>query len=118
MHACLLHMFNNLTELGHHYKMNNLFNLAILARTAYVRKTRALVHEVIRKSGRGLCYAILQDELGGKRVGAVRSTVKAVVLKQDSESHDLIIASYYDQKPLTGFRESTCKKTKAIQTVR
>ena len=35
----------------------------------------------------------------GKRADAVRGTVKAAVLKGDTESSDLVVASCYDQKP-------------------
>jgi len=41
---------------------------------------------------------VIQEKLGGKRAYAVRSAVKVAVLKDDSESHNLIVASCYDQK--------------------
>ena len=99
MHARLLHMFDNLKETSHRCKMDNLFNSVSLARAAYKLPSKVLVHGVIRKSGRGVPPVVLQEELGGKRADAVRGTVKVAVLKDDSESHDLIVASCYDQKP-------------------
>jgi hypothetical protein len=45
----------------------------------------------------------LPDVCGAKKVGrhaeAARGTVKAAVLKGDSMSSDLVVASSYDQKP-------------------
>ena len=99
MHAWLLRMFDNLKETGHRCKMDNLFNSVSLARAAYKLPSKVLVHGVIRKSGRGVPPVVLQEELGGKRADAVRGTVKVAVLKDDSESHDLLVASCYDQKP-------------------
>lgn len=43
---------------------------------------------------------VFQEDLGtGSKADAARGTVKAAVLKGDSKSHDLVIASCYDQKP-------------------
>ncbi len=42
---------------------------------------------------------VFQDEMKGKQADAVRGMVKATVLKGDSQSDNLVIASCYDQKP-------------------
>ncbi len=57
------------------------------------------IHGVIWKRGRGVPPLVFRDEVKGKQANAVQGTVKAAVLKDDSLSHDLIIASCYDQKP-------------------
>ena len=101
MHARLLHMSDNLMDAGHQCKMNNLFNSVSLKWSAYVLKTRVLVHGVIWKSGPGVCSAVIYEKNTGKRADTVRGTVKVAVLKDDSESSDLIVASCYDQKPFT-----------------
>ena len=93
MHARLLHMFGNLMDAGHQCKMENLFNSVSLSRAAYVLKTRVLNHGLIRKSGSGVCSAFIQEKNTGKRAKSVRWTVKEAVLKGDSESSDLIVAS-------------------------
>ena len=93
MHACLLHMFGNLIDVGHQCNMDKPFNSVSLSQAAYVLKTRVLDHEVIRKSGHGVCSAFIQEKKTGKRANAVRGTVKVAVLKGDSESSDLIVAS-------------------------
>jgi len=69
------------------------------------------VHGVIWKSGRGVPAIVLQEELGGNRADAVRGTVKVAVLKEDSESYDLIIASCYDQKPFYMLTHSATEVT-------
>jgi len=111
MHARLLHMFGNLREVGHQCKMDNLFNSVSLARAAYMLQTKVLIHGVIRKSGRGVPAVVIQEELGGKRADKVRGTVKVAVLKDDSESHDLIVASCYDQKPFYMITHSVLQVT-------
>jgi len=93
-------MFGNLKESGHHCKMDNLFNSMSLALAVYMLLPRLLVHGVMRKSGWGVPSVVLQEELGGNMADVVRGTVKVTVLKEDSESHDLIITSCYEQKPL------------------
>ena len=69
------------------------------------------MHGVIWKSGRGVPAIVLQEELGGKRADAVRGTVKVAVLKEDSELHDLIIASCYDQTPFYMLTHSVTEVT-------
>ena len=99
MHARLLHMFENLPDVGHSAKMDNLFVSVNLARQAYSLPTRVSIHGVIRKSGRGVPACVIQEELTGKRAEAAKGTVKAAVLKGDSKSCDLIVTSCYDMKP-------------------
>jgi hypothetical protein len=79
--------------------MDNLFNSVKLARAAYSLPKPVLVHGVLRKSGRGCPPCVLQEEKIGKHADAARGTVKAAVLKGDSMSSDLVVASCYDQKP-------------------
>jgi hypothetical protein len=58
-----------------------------------------LIHGVLRKSGRGCPPCIGQEEKQRRAADQARGTVKAAVLKGDSRSSDLIVASCYDQKP-------------------
>ena len=99
MHCRLLHMFCNLREHYHCCTMDNLFNSVKLARAAYSLPKPVLVHGVLRKSGRGCPPCVLQEEKIGKHADAARGTVKVAVLKGDSMSSDLVVASCYDQKP-------------------
>ena len=100
MHARLLHMFENLHDTGHQCKMDNLFVSVLLARAAYGLKQKVKIHGVIRKSGRGVPPAVIQEDLGtGRRADAARGTTKVAVLRDDSKSSNLIVASCYDQKP-------------------
>jgi hypothetical protein len=99
MHCRLLHMFRNLRELNTCCTMDNLFNSVKLARVAYSLPKPVLVHGVLRKSGRGCPPCVMQEEKLGKHADTARGTVKAAVLKEDSMSSDLVVASCYDQKP-------------------
>ncbi len=51
MHCRLLHMFMNLHESGHGYKMDNLFNSVKLAQAAYLLPNPVFIHRVSPKSG-------------------------------------------------------------------
>ena len=42
---------------------------------------------------------VMQEELTGKRADAARGTTKVAVLRGDSKSSQLIVASCYNQKP-------------------
>ncbi|MFM8621986.1 MAG: hypothetical protein ACKOB3_01190, partial [Holophagaceae bacterium] len=99
MHCRLLHMFKNLRESGHQCKMDNLFNSVKLAQAAYCLPNPVLVHGVLRKSGRGCRPCVMQDEKTGRAADTARGTIKAAVLKGDSRSSNLVVASCYDQKP-------------------
>jgi hypothetical protein len=78
--------------------MDNFFNYVKLSRAAYSLSKPVLVHGVLRKSGRGCPPCVLQEEKIGKHANAARGTVKAAVLKGDSMSSDLVVASCYNQK--------------------
>ena len=93
-------MFENLDEVGRQSKLDNLFNSANLARASF-SLPKVKTHGVLRlrKTGRGVNEVFIQKELKGKRADAARGTVKAVVLRGDSKSSNLIVASCYDQKP-------------------
>ena len=99
MHARLMHMYSNLREVGHKNKMDNLFNSVNLAQPAFSLPQKVQVHGVIRRSGRGVNPIVFQEEVTGKKADERRGTVKAAVLKGDSKSCDLVIASCFDQKP-------------------
>ena len=58
------------------------------------------VHGVLRKSGWGCPPCVIQEEKTGKAAEAARNTVNAAILRGDSQSSDLVVASFYDQKPL------------------
>ena len=79
--------------------MDNLFNSVKLAQAAFCLNKPVLIHGVLRKSGRGCPPCVFQEEKTGKAAEAARGTVKAAVLKGDSRSSDLVVASCYDQKP-------------------
>jgi hypothetical protein len=78
--------------------MDNLFNTVKLACAAYLLPKPVLIHGVLRKSGRGCPPCVMQEEKLGKHADAARGMVKAAVLKEDSMSSDLVVASCYDQK--------------------
>jgi hypothetical protein len=99
MHCRLVHMFGNLRESGHGCKMDNLFNSVRLAQAAYSLEKPVLIHGVLRKSGRGCPPCVFQEEKTGKAAELAKGTVKAAVLKGDSRSSNLVVASCYDQKP-------------------
>lgn len=99
MHCRLVHMFGNLCESGHGCKMDNLFNSVRLAQAAYSLEKPVLIHGVLRKSGRGCPPCVFQDEKTGKAAELAKGTVKAAVLRGDSRSSNLVVASCYDQKP-------------------
>jgi hypothetical protein len=99
MHCWLLHMFMNLRESGHRCKMDNLFDSVKLAQAAYLLPNPVLIHGVLRKSERGCSPCVVQEEKMGRAVDQARGTMKAAVLKGDSWPSDLIVASYYNQKP-------------------
>ncbi len=99
MHCRLLHMFMNLRESGHRCKMDNLFNSVKLAQAAYLLPNPVLIHGVLQKSGGGCPPCVVQEEKMGRAADQARGTVKAAMLKGDSRSSDLIVASCYNQKP-------------------
>ncbi len=79
--------------------MDNLFNSANLAHAVYHGlNSKVLIHGVIQKSIHGGPPIVFQEEVMGKQGSAARGTVKTAVLKNDSWSSNLIIASCYDQK--------------------
>jgi hypothetical protein len=88
-----------LCESGHQCKMDNLFNSVKLAQAVYLLLNHVLVHGVLQKSGWGCPPCVIQEEKMGKVANTARGTVKAVVLKGDSWSSNLVVASCYDQKP-------------------
>ncbi len=62
----------------------------------YDMTNKVLIHGVIQKSGCDVPSLVFQDELTGKRADASQGTVKAAVLKHDSQSSNLIIVSCYN----------------------
>ena len=99
MHCRLLHMFGNLRESGHGCKMDNLFHSVKLALAVHALDQKVKVHGVLRKSGWGCPPCVIQEEKTGKAAEAARNTVNAAILRGDSQSSDLVVASFYDQKP-------------------
>mmetsp|Transcript_29371 Transcript_29371/g.61797 ORF Transcript_29371/g.61797 Transcript_29371/m.61797 type:complete len:102 (+) Transcript_29371:617-922(+) len=93
MHCPLLHMFEQFPDVGHYFKMDNLFISVGLTRDAYLLQTRVLVHGVIWKSNHGVPTCAIQEEKTGKAAERMQGTVKVVALKNDGKSHDLIVAS-------------------------
>ncbi len=109
MHCRLLHTFQNMRENYHCCTMDNHFNSVKLACAAYLLPKPVLVHGILRKSSRGCPPCVIQEEKLGKHADAARGTVKAAVLKGDSMSSDLVVASCYNQKPFY-MVSSKCKK--------
>jgi hypothetical protein len=107
MHARLLHMFEKFPDVGHRVKMDNLFVSVNLAREAYALHNKVLIHGVIRQSQRGVPPVVLQEPLFRKSEERARGMLKAAVLKNDSKSSDLVVASCYDQKPFYMLSHST-----------
>ncbi len=81
MHARLLHMFENFSDLYHRVNMDNLFNSVQFTIAAAGCKTKLLTQVVLRKSGRGAPPCVIQEEINGKKAEAAHGTVKAAVLK-------------------------------------
>ena len=98
MHCRLIHMFGNLREHYHCCTMEDLFNFVKLSCAAYSLPKPVLVHGFLRMSGRGCPLCVVQEEKVGKHAKAARGTVEAAVLKGDSMSSDLVVASCYNQK--------------------
>ena len=81
--------------------MDNLYVSAKFARDCYNHSKSVLIHGVARKSGRGVPSLVLQEEVSDKNeIEKVRGTVKAAVLKGDSECPNLCAISVYDTKPV------------------
>ncbi len=99
MHCWYIHKFQNMRDVWHKCKMDNLFNSMNLACAAYSLPQKVKIHGVIRKSGYGVPPIVFQDTLKGKHADARQGTVKAAVVKEDSLSQGLGIASCYNQKP-------------------
>ena len=87
-------MWEHLPDDGHHCKMDSLYVSVSLARAGYSLPRTAgpvLIHGVIRKSGRGMLPSVIQDDLTGKKATeTARGTVKLAVLRDDSQSSELI----------------------------
>ena len=79
--------------------MDNLFNSVRLAQAAYSLPNPVLIHGVLCKNGQGCPLCVVQEEKQGRAADWARGTVKAAMLKGDSRSSDLVLASCYDQKP-------------------
>lgn len=59
---------------------------------------------------------VFQEEKSGKQAEAARGTVKAAVLRGDSQSDNLIVASCYDQKPFYMVSHSAEEITWKVKT--
>ena len=116
MHARLLHMFENLPDIGHEPSMDNLFHSVLFSRMAHSIPQKVKVNGVIRKIQCGVPPCVFQEEKSGKAVEAARGTVKAAVLRGDSRSDNLIVASCFDQKPFYMITHSANKITWSVKT--
>ena len=126
LYSRLLYMWEHLPDSGHHCNMDNLYASVSLARAGYSPPRPAgpvLIHGVIRKSGRGVLPSVIQDDLTGKKAAEMAmGTVKLAVLRDDSQSSELIVASCYDQKPFYMLSHSieevtwvTCVSKESVQ---
>ena len=101
LHARVLYLFDTLKQKYHRVGMDNLYISAKFARDCYTHPNKVLVHGVARKSGRGVPSIVLQDEITDRKAAEkVRGTVKAALLKGDTECPDLCAVSVYDTKPV------------------
>ena len=85
---------------GHLVGSDNLYNLAKFTRYAFV-KYGAMLHGVIKSNGRGVLKCIHQDALVKKEeIKKVQGTLKVATLKNDEYCNGMVMASYYDKKPI------------------
>ncbi len=79
--------------------MDNLFNSTKLFSALY--RVKALAHGVVRTSGRGFPPSIKQDEeKNAAKAEQLKGTTKAAVLKNSTDTPNMIAASVYDNKPV------------------
>ena len=72
---------------------------AKLAWGAYKGKNQVKIHGVVRRHNRGAPSCVLQEDKTKKEeVEAARGTLKAAILKGDTNCPDLCVISYYDSK--------------------
>ena len=79
--------------------MDNLFNSQKLFSALY--QVKALAHGVMRTSGRGFPSSVKQDEeKNANKADQLKGTTKAAVLKNSTDTPDMLAASVYDNKPV------------------
>ena len=93
-------IFDEVTNKYNECGVDNLFMSAKLCRYTYTHQKKINIHDVTRKSGRGLPSTIIHQELQSKaEQEKIRSTVIAAELVNDSKRPSLIAVSVYDTKP-------------------
>ena len=96
--ASLLSQLSPVT--GHLVGSDNLYNSAKFTRYAFI-KYGAMLHGVIRSNGRGVPKCVHQDQLVKKdEIEKVRGTIKVAKLKNDKHCNGMVMASFYDNKPV------------------
>ena len=90
-----------LKDKGHQVGCDNLYMSARFGKASFNHENKVLLHGVPRKGGRGFPTEIIQKEkTRPTEQMAVRGTLKAAVLKGDSDCPDLVPCSVYDAKPV------------------
>jgi hypothetical protein len=94
--------------------MDNLSMSVKFAKATFNHPHSVLVAGVARKGMRGVPSCVLQEEKSSKKDQMkVRGTVKAAILKDDSNWPDLVATSVYDTKPVH-FLSMSCSRIQWI----
>ena len=114
LHSQVLGMFNQLDLKFHKCWFDNLYLSEKFVKASYVHPKKVRISGPTCKAGRGLPSCVLQEEKkGAAEIRQARGTVKAAVLDGDPEVPDLVVLSYYDQKPVH-FLSTICKEIKWV----
>ena len=101
LHSRVASMLCQLPSSAYKVGMDNLYVSAKFSHFCYSRLKKIMVHGVIRESGRGVPKCILQEKKTKKdEIEAVRGTVKAALLSNDSKCPGMVMLSFYDSKPV------------------
>jgi hypothetical protein len=68
LHSRVLFMFDQLKSQYHVCRLDNLYNSAKLCRDTFTGKNKIMAHGVARKSGRGIPWCIIQDEVQNRNL--------------------------------------------------
>ena len=100
-HTRVMGLFDAVSNEHHQCAMDNLCNSAAFCKAAFNHSKKVLTHGVTRLGSRGVPSCVKQEEIKNRKQQiAVRGTVKAAVLKGDSDCPNLVASSVYDAKPV------------------
>jgi len=100
LHARCMWMFDQLQDKYHRAWVDNLYMSAKMAKASFNTTNKVLVAGVCRTKDRGVPASVLQDGVKKQQLPTTRGTMKAAVLKGDSECPCLLAVSIYDNKPV------------------